>query len=364
MGNVEMHERRAINRIRQAVRWLWRTDAPLTATAAVMVPVFIVSLAGMWLDPRSIGGVPAWLKPAKFAASIAIYSLTLACVFRYLPEWRRTRRGVSRITAATLLLEMTIIGAQAARGRASHFNVGTVLDGVLFSIMGAAIIIQTLASVTVAIALWRQRFTDRAMGWALRIGLVVTIAGAATGGLMTRPTAAQLEAATTTQLVMVGAHTVGAPDGGPGLPGIGWSTSAGDLRVPHFLGLHAIQALMIAAVAFRRSRRPQHVRVRGILAFAASYTGLFLLLLWQALRGESLVTLTAPTIAALVSWAAASSLALWFAGGGAMRTLTSSAVDGRLAVRDAMSARSSRVLHGRLTPARLAAADPRSRDVP
>ena len=34
-----------------------------------------------------IGGAPAWLKPAKFAASIAIYTLTLAWVFTYLPEW-------------------------------------------------------------------------------------------------------------------------------------------------------------------------------------------------------------------------------------------------------------------------------------
>ena len=298
---------------------LWNGSAPLTITGLLMIPVLAGAMYGLAVDPRIITGAPAWLKPAKFAASIAIYSLTLAWVFTYLPDWRRTRRTVGRVTAATLLLEMIVIAAQAARGRASHFNVGTVLDGVLFSIMGAAIIIQTLASVTVAVALWRQRFTDRALGWALRIGLVVTIAGAATGGLMTRPTAAQLDAAKTTRLVTVGAHTVGAADGGPGLPGTGWSTAAGDLRVPHFLGLHAIQALALAAVGFRRSRRPEHARVRGVVAFAASYTGLFVLLLWRALRGESLVTPTAPTIAALVGWAAASGLALWFATGGPTR---------------------------------------------
>ena len=54
--------------------------------------------------------------------------------------------------------------------------------------MGLAIVVQTLVDVAVAVALWRQRFADRAMGWALRLGMTITIVGALTGGLMTRPT--------------------------------------------------------------------------------------------------------------------------------------------------------------------------------
>ena len=88
------------------------------------------------VDPREITGAPAWMKPAKFAASIAIYTLTLAWVFTYLREWPRTRRVVSWVTTVTLLLEIVIIDLQAWRGTTSHFNVGTLLDGVLFTIMG------------------------------------------------------------------------------------------------------------------------------------------------------------------------------------------------------------------------------------
>ena len=90
---------------------------------------------------------------------------------------------------------------------------------------------------------------------------------------------------------VVGAHTVGGPDGGPGLPMTGWSREHGDLRVPHFVGLHAIQAFALIAMGLRRWRRPEAVRVRALLAAASSYASLFLLLLWGALRGHSVMAL-------------------------------------------------------------------------
>jgi hypothetical protein len=293
---------RRFTQLTDVIATLWRTSPSLTATGLLMLPVLAAAGIGLWLDPRMITGVPAWLKPAKFAASIAIYTLTLAWVFTYLTAWVRTRRIVGRVTVITMLLEIVIIVLQAARGRTSHFNIGTPFDATLFMTMGSAIVVQTVASIAVAVALWRTTFTDRAFGLALRLGLTLTIAGAATGGLMTRPTQAQLAEARSARMVVAGAHTVGAPDGGPGLPGTGWSLEHGDLRVPHFIGLHALQAFAVLVLVLPR-RWSGSRRVRMMIAVAASYTGLFMILLWQALRGESVAAPAHATLALLVAWA-------------------------------------------------------------
>jgi hypothetical protein len=120
---------------------------------------------------------------------------------------------------------------------------------------------------------------------------------------MTRPTAVQLaEARASGRIAVAGAHTVGAPDGGPGVPGTGWSRQHGDLRVAHFLGLHAMQALPLLAVAVRRRHLAAARSSRLVVSAAASYTLLFLLLLWQALRGQSIVDPDGTTLLALAAW--------------------------------------------------------------
>jgi hypothetical protein len=294
------------------IRNLWRTSRPLTAVSVVMLAALVPFAIGLFADPRVITGAPAWLKPAKFAVSTAIYSLTLAWVFRALPAWPRMRTIVGWTTALVFAIEVAIIAAQAWRGTTSHFNVSTLLDGVLFGVMGLLIVVQTLASVAVAVALWREgAFADRAIGWAMRMGMTLTIVGAATGGMMTRPTAAQLEQARTTHTMAIsGAHTVGAPDGGPGLPGTGWSRDHGDLRVPHFVGLHALQALPLFVVALRRRRWPEPARVRAAVVAGGAYAGVFGTLLVQALRGQSILQPDTVTLAMLGTVAAAS-VAAW-----------------------------------------------------
>jgi hypothetical protein len=303
--------RKTMNKV---AKKLWETDAALIGSSVMMVGALAFAVSGLVLDPRTIGGMPAWMKPAKFAVSTLIYMVTLTWIFTYLPAWAKMRRLVGRSTAAILVLEVAIVYLQAWRGTTSHFNVATPMDALLFGAMGVAILIQTLLSVAVAVALWRQPFEDRALGWALRLGLLISIVGASTGGLMVQPTSAQrAEARVTHALPISGAHTVGAPDGDPGLAGVGWSRDHGDLRVPHFLGLHAIQMLPLVVWLAGRRSLPDPVRVRLTFVIAASYFSLFAILLSQALRGQAFLRPDALTLEALALWAGVSLGAIYAA---------------------------------------------------
>jgi hypothetical protein len=264
------------------LRKIWFNSPPLTAASLLMFAAFLCALAGMYLDPRTITGAPAWLKPAKFGISTTIYTGTLAWLFGYITVWPRFKQAMGGVIAAVVVLEVAIIDVQAARGTTSHFNVGTVVDAVLWGIMAVAILALWLASVGVVVALFRQRFADPAWGWALRLGMLISVIGAALGGVMTRPTPAQAESlARHERVVAVGAHTVGAPDGGPALPVVGWNSQHGDLRVPHFFGLHGLQIIPLFAWLAQRRRTPA-----GIFVFAAGYLTLMALLTWQALAGR------------------------------------------------------------------------------
>jgi hypothetical protein len=91
-----------------------------------------------------------------------------------------------------------------------------------------------------------------------------------------------------------GAHSVGVDDGGPGLPFVGWSTVAGDLRVGHFVGLHGLQVLplfallLISGRLFRRNTPAQHQQLVQLVGIA--YTAVTVLLIWQAWRGQSVLS--------------------------------------------------------------------------
>jgi hypothetical protein len=298
--------------IAKEIRKAWSGSAPLTATSLLMLVAFLGTVAGLFLDHRIITGVPAWLKPAKFAISTAIFSGTLAWLYRYIDVWPRFARAMGWVVSAVLILEVAIIGVQAARGATSHFNVGTPLNAVLFGIMGTSIAALWLASVGILFTLFRQKFQNPAWGWWLRMGMLVTVSGSAIAGMMLRPTHEQVETLRAgNSLTTVGAHTVGAPDGGPGLAGVGWSTEHGDLRIPHFFGLHGLQILpFLGWLALRRrSRQTDHTPAGLAFAATASYLSFAGILTWQALRGQSIVAPDSATLLALGVWLAATVIA-------------------------------------------------------
>ncbi len=302
--------------IRKALVAAWERNPPLAVVGVGMVLALAATLVGLVLDPRVITGAPAWLKPAKFAISIAVYSFTLIWLLSFIRGHRRLVAGIGWGVAAGFALEMTLIALQAARGTTSHFNVATPFDAAVFGTMGAAIVVVWLLNAGAAVLLLRQRFVDPVVGWGLRLGLMIALVGMALAFLMTRETPAQEAAAAATgAMPIAGAHAVGVPDGGPGLPIVGWSTIGGDLRAAHFVGLHALQALPLVAWLVGRfapdwlsmRRRVALVQIAGV-----GYLGFTLLLAWQALRGQSLIApdgLTLAAVGALLALVAAGALA-------------------------------------------------------
>jgi hypothetical protein len=263
--------------------------------AVAMAALALVTATLAVVDQRMLLGAPLWFKPLKFSLSIMLFAAALAWMLSRLPgrAFRRTGWGI----AVAFGLEQVIIVGQAARGVRSHFNDDSAFDVALYSIMGATITAAWLATVAIALRFLRERSADRPTASAVRLGLLVGLAGMAVGFLISTN----------------GGHAVGVPDGGPGLPFVGWSTTGGDLRIGHFVGMHALQLLPLVAAglaALGRERLDETARVRTVQVAAAAYAGLVVLVTWQALRAQPLLAPDALTLAALAVVVGGTALAL------------------------------------------------------
>ena len=247
-----------------------RREPLLLALAVVHLALFLVCLMLAAVDPRVVTGVNAWFKPAKFTLSVAVYLFTMACLLAPLERALRGLSAARAVIAFSMAAEIAIIGVQGARGAPSHFNTATPLDAALFGIMGALIAMNTLAAAWV---LWAYGESPPELPEpllpAVRLGLAIFILASLAGFLM----------------VARGAHTVGAPDGGRGVFFLNWSLTHGDLRIAHFLGLHALQGL--PAVAWLSASR------RAVWMAAGLWFALFLFTLALALAGRPLLALPA-----------------------------------------------------------------------
>lgn len=274
---------------------------PLAWFAAAMAGLAVVSSIGYLLDPRTLSGASIWAKPLKFSVSFFAYAVTLGWMISKLQQPRPRTLGwwSGTVLAGASMLEMTAITLQVVRGRQSHFNVSTPFDAAVYSVMGVLVFVIYLCTLVVAGVLVASPMADRAAGWAVRSGLGIGIAGLSVGFLMVVPTAAQTSDPRTS---LLGAHSVDVADGGPGLPFLGWSTTGGDLRVAHFIGMHGLQLLPLLAVVLglapRTARLAERTRVHLVLLAAFAYAGAYALTLWQALRGQPL---TAPDPVTLIA---------------------------------------------------------------
>jgi hypothetical protein len=261
------------------------------------------------LDPRLLAsGENIWAKPVRFALAFAIHLLTLAWIANLtgrdevrddLFKW-----GV-RLHIIIAVIEFACIALQAGRGVPSHFNLATAFDRLVFTIMGLGTAGLMLGFLLMIAGLLRRPGNAFAAACAVA-GIVFAILGGLVGVIMVMPDASQsalLKAGQ--QLSMVGNHAVGEPSQAK-IPFFGWDRIVGDWRVPHFIGLHAMQLFpLLARIGGRSTPKDGH---RAILLVVSGYGLLFGLTVFQTADGRSAlspVSFEIPVLAltvALIFW--------------------------------------------------------------
>ena len=206
-------------------------------SAAAMVVGMVICLALPLVDDRLIYGVSVWEKPAKFFLSLIVHTLTVAWAISLLPRRSRSIGIASLIMVGAAWFEMAYMIFRASRGEASHFNVASTFAAIMYPLMGLGAVSLTTTSAYIGWQVWRERaggVTKEAAGLGLMVGAVLgTIAGA--------------------YLSSHTSHWIGGDQtDASGLAFFHWSTTGGDLRVAHFVGLHATQFVPLAALTGKR----------------------------------------------------------------------------------------------------------------
>ncbi|TGN13156.1 hypothetical protein [Leptospira ilyithenensis] len=263
---------------------------PLYANGMLMGIALVFLLPLYFLDERMILSVPIWTKPIKFSISVALYSFTLVWILQISGLSNKSAHRLSWILTVTSLLEIVCIYLQSGRGIESHFNVSTPLNGFIFSLMGISITIFWIAHLLIAVLVIRKSGIHPLLRESLVWGLGIAAYGMILGFVMTEPRPEQIAEMQKGIFTASGGHTFGGADGGQGISFFGWSKVAGDMRVPHFFGMHAMQFFSVLAWIFsmREGYKKNLSDIVSLRLFGISYLSTTILMQIQALAGESL----------------------------------------------------------------------------
>ena len=254
-----------------------RVEPRLAAVSVLLLIALAPTLGAALMDGRTLNGENMWLKPLKFELSLSLFALSLVYFARFLPvalrQSRRYRMFSSAVVAAIVLEMMWILGAAAA-GTASHFNTEIPFMTAIYGLMGLLAVLLTSVTTVYAIAIWRDpKSTLPAIsrqGLGLGLGLVLPLT-LLTAGYMSSQGG---------HLVEVATNHSGA------IPGVGWSATAGDLRVPHFFATHIMH--VIAPIALWLGWLRPLMNPLAIQLLTLIYVGGTLAIFWQALGGHPL----------------------------------------------------------------------------
>jgi len=250
---------------------LYRHDKPLTILVVFNLILVVCMLVLLAFDSRLVMGSNPWIKPIKFALSFALYAYTVARLLEYLRLSNWGKQIISWAVSVTILTQIVCITIQAARGTTSHYNMTTSGNAAIAVIMDIMDPLNGLVVVILLVLACMAKYdVTRPCLWGIRTGLAIFLGASAIGVVM----------------VAYGAHSIGVEDGGPGLPVLNWSTTGGDLRVAHFVGLHALQVLPVCAwLISKHDRWSLSQQTRGVLVLSAVYALIVVILYLQAIHG-------------------------------------------------------------------------------
>ncbi|MEM6506458.1 MAG: hypothetical protein AAF711_13535 [Planctomycetota bacterium] len=195
-------------------------------------------------DSRVLDGANVWFKPIKFQLSLGIFLLTLAAIAAA-ASGAFIRSPIGRITVWTAIatsgFEIVWITYRAATAERSHYADNSSFETLMYSLMGVAAVVLAMTPVALAIAAFRNTSQDaipRIVSLGMLLGsLVAFFGGAFVGGMMSEQPSH---------------YPIDAEDRSSRLPFIGWSLTRDDLRIAHFVGLHALQGLIAVGLLLVR----------------------------------------------------------------------------------------------------------------
>ena len=210
--------------------------------------------------------VNAWYKPFKFAFSTFLFVWAMAWYCYYLPNFNLKLFNWSVIIL--LGFEIFYIAFQASKGQLSHYNLSTPVYATLYSIMAIAATLVTLYTAYVGLLFFKYDFPTlpNYYLWAIRLGILIFVVFSFEGFAM----GSRLN------------HSVGALNDNSNWLILGWSKTVGDLRVSHFIGMHALQVLPIISYFVLKN-------TKLTIGLSFVYGLLALITLIQALKGRPLI---------------------------------------------------------------------------
>ena len=172
----------------ESLRKYSRRAAPYQRFLYWLAVVFLASAAvhgaAFLLGDLPWEGPVSWRKPLLFSFSFAAASASIAWVMNYLAPRRALGWLLAVVFGVASVGETALISMQVWRGTASHFNDRTPFDESVFAAMGFLII--GVAAVIVVLTVWSlvALRAPTSLGWAIRAGLVLVVAGQAIGGIV------------------------------------------------------------------------------------------------------------------------------------------------------------------------------------